>query len=161
MTDATTMLRVVFSLAIVVGLMWIVGRLMRRSPIVRSGQVITVIGRQQLGRKASVAMLKIGDKAVLVGVTDDQVTFLGEHPVPETEAEVEVRTDIDLADIDLSTPGTEIAVPPRRAPDATPRQGRGTSAQGQHAEGGALAGSLLSPTTWKQTIDALREKTVR
>lgn len=146
MDSAALMIRVTLSLAFIVGLMWIVTRAMRKSPMARSNGAIEIIARQQLDRKAGLALIKVGDRAVLVGFTEHQVTMLGEHDVPEMPAPLETRTTIDISesagsDLDHAA---QRATSHRRASDKSP-----------------LAGSVLSPTSWKQTVEAFREKTVR
>lgn len=76
-------LRLTFSLGIVLALMgalaWIVRH--RGKPGFGFGPragVISVVGREQLTRSSSVALLKVGERAVLVGVTEQGMTVLGE-----------------------------------------------------------------------------------
>jgi flagellar protein FliO/FliZ len=71
-------LRIVFSLLVVLGVMWAVARLARR-PLARRGDpALALLARQQLSRGASVAVLRVLDRALVLGVTDQHVTLLGE-----------------------------------------------------------------------------------
>jgi flagellar protein FliO/FliZ len=75
--------RLLISLAVVLGLMlgaaWVMrrkgGSLMRR---MGKGMPLEVLARQSLGRTASVQVVRLGDRALVLGVTDTQVTYLTE-----------------------------------------------------------------------------------
>ena len=123
-------IRIVFSLLVVLGLMWGLARLVRR-PLggSRSGP-IAVLGRQQLSKGASVAVVRVVDRAIVVGVTDAQVTLLGEADLAAvTQPDpVERREAVSLDELSSLT-----------RPVASP-----------------FAGSALSPRTWSQTLQVLR-----
>ena len=72
-------LRIGFSLLVVFGLMWVLAKVARR-PLGgrRATGALAVLNRQQLTRTAAVAIVRVGDKALVLGVTDQQVTLLGE-----------------------------------------------------------------------------------
>ena len=80
------LLRVALSLACVVGLIWFAGRRLsgnqaRRTP---AGPTMRVVGRQALGRHAGVAVVAIGNRRLLLGYGEQQVTMLTElAPVME------------------------------------------------------------------------------
>ena len=72
-------LRIGFSLLVVFGLMWILAKLARRPPGGRRATgALAVLTRQQLTRGAAVTVVRVGDKALVLGVTDQQVSLLGE-----------------------------------------------------------------------------------
>ena len=127
-----TVLRIAFSLLVVLGLLWLLGKVARRPLTGRAGSAMSVLARQQLTRGATVAVVRVVDRALILGVTDGQVTLLGEtelaalEPVHEHAAQREP--------VPLTT-----APPPR----------------------GRLDGSLLSPGTWAQTMEFLRSRTAR
>lgn len=129
--------RIVFSLLIVLGLLWAIARVSRRKVVGRGAGALSVVARQQLGRNSSVAVVRIVDKAYVLGVTDAQVSLLGEA---------------DLAALERATAPQERrdAVPVERVsrPAAT-----GTI--------GKLDGSVLSPQTWRALGDVLKERTAR
>jgi flagellar protein FliO/FliZ len=133
------MLRIGFSLLVVFALMWGLAKVARKPMAGRAAGTLAVIGRQQLTRGASVAVVRVADRTLIIGVTDTQVTLLGETEesaltVPSAEP-VEVREPV--------------ALPAAPAPAPSP------------APGGALDGSVLSPRMWSQTVQFLRERTVR
>lgn len=142
-------LRIVFSLLVVLGLMWGLARLARRPLTGRGGGALHVLTRQQLTRGSSIAVVRVVDRALIVGITEGQVTLLSE-------------TDLAAVELELAGPAAE-----RRATVAL------DAADGEHAaespvqpagaptRAGRLDGSLLSPRTWAATLDFLRERTVR
>ncbi len=128
-------LRIGFSLLIVLGLMWGLAKLARR-PLTghRGAGALTVLNRQQLGRASSIAVVRVADKALIVGVTDTQVSLLGETDLltfVEESPAPEHRDSVALNG---------------RTPDDLP---------------GRLDGSALSPRTWRSAVDFLRERTAR
>ncbi|NAZ84218.1 flagellar biosynthetic protein FliO [Kineococcus sp. R8] len=178
--------RMSVSLVAVLGLLFLVTRWLRRSKgaAAASGD-IAVISRQAVGHKAGVAVLRVGERALVVGVTEHQVTLLSEMPAASiAPAPAETR---DVVEIPLQ-PRTRPAAPPagRRAaapaelppvhdapaveaPEALSlaelvdeheleRQLRGRDTT---APTGALAGSALSPATWTRAVDVLRERSTR
>lgn len=86
--------RLLVSLGIVVGLMWFAARVVRKRGLGiggtsrRPGVQIDVIARRTLGKNASIAIVRAGDQALIVGVTDNQITKLA---------------DADLEQIDLAS----------------------------------------------------------
>jgi flagellar protein FliO/FliZ len=132
--------RIVLSLAAVLGLMWLMARASRRKLGVRAGDRVAVLARQQLSRGASVAVVKVGGRALVIGVTDAQVSLLSETELTEFE--------------------TEPAPAARSAAPASPAVRQSTVDRPLRAAG-PLAGSALSPATWRQAVDTLRDRTAR
>ena len=85
--------RLLVSLGVVIGLMWFGARAVRRRGFGGLGTSrgpgvhIDVLARRTLGRNASIAVVRAGEQALIIGITDQQVTKLG---------------DADLSTIDLS-----------------------------------------------------------
>jgi len=81
-------LRIGFSLLIVFGLMWALARVVRRPLSGRRGAgSLAVLHRQQLSRGAAVAVVQVADRAMVLGVTDQQVSMLGETDLAAFEIE--------------------------------------------------------------------------
>ncbi|MET7420659.1 flagellar biosynthetic protein FliO [Dactylosporangium sp. NPDC005555] len=59
-------------------LLWALARLARRGVAGRGAGLLTVIARQQLSRGSSVAVVKVADRALVLGVTDAGVSLLAE-----------------------------------------------------------------------------------
>src|SRR5687767_13595728 len=139
--------------------MWGLAKVVRRPLAGRGNELLTVVARQQMSRSASVAVVRVADLALIVGITDNQVTLLGEANLDALESEqpapVAKRRPIRLvadaqpvaADTQLVADGETPALPVAR--------------QSGPQQAGRLSGSLLSPQTWAQTVEFLRDRTVR
>ncbi|GIM92318.1 FliO/MopB family protein [Paractinoplanes toevensis] len=94
-------LRIGFSLLVVLGLMWAVARLVRRPLSARRAHgALAVLNRQQINRNAEVAVVRVGDRAIIIGVTEAQVNFLGEADVADFEKpEHEEHVPLEPADL--------------------------------------------------------------
>ncbi|SDI82345.1 flagellar protein FliO/FliZ [Frankineae bacterium MT45] len=189
--------RVVLSLAVVLGLMWGLARFVKRpTGRSRNGKLLDVVSREQLTRNSSIAVVRVLDQALIVGVTDGQVSLIGEADLEAVEAQlaaasaqsktrrsravpvdadsippVHIPADIPGADLlnkaARSARPSSTSVPPAAAPRAaaTPQSAKqgsvGTPKTAQDAKSSPLSGSALSPATWRQTVESLRDLTVR
>jgi flagellar protein FliO/FliZ len=142
-------LRVGLSLTFVLGLMWLAARLFRGKLAARGGGALEVLARQQVGRGASVAVIRVADRALVMGVTEHVVTMLGE-PISDLALLTQPPT--------LDAHGAPSAVP--GMVDSWHTNSRSTMASRPVATG-VLGGSILSPATWHQALHMLRERTVR
>jgi len=103
-------LRIGFSLFVVLGLMWALARMVRRPLSARRAHgALAVLNRQQLTRNAEVAVVRVADRAIILGVTENQVNLLGEADVaafekPEHEEHVPLDPG-DLPEIHPAAPG--------------------------------------------------------
>jgi flagellar protein FliO/FliZ len=90
-------LRIGFSLFVVLGLMWALARVVRR-PLGagRAHGQLAVLNRQQLTRGAAVTVVKVADRAMILGITEQQVSFLGEAELTDFEDHQERRDNVDL-----------------------------------------------------------------
>lgn len=164
--------RTTFSLVAVLGLLYLISRWLRRrtgAGAAGAGE-FSVLSRQSVGPKACVALVQVGQRALVVGVTEQGVNLLGETDISAVFPEVDLvdeSTDVDLAAI--HGPG-EVAAQPvpsvagripakHAAPASGSPSGSGTSGSG--TSGSALSGSALSPATWTKAVDVLRERTTR
>lgn len=173
------LLRVALSLGVVVGLILYVGRRVsagRAAERTREADV-HVVGRQGLGRRSGVAVIAAGDRRLLVGFSDTSVQLLTElGPVASAPAGVPgERTGTKAA----KQPRVMTSMPAGGAPEAVVGGAPGPSGAGSalgalpnprpalddaaHQSGlaGALAGSVLSPQTWRAAVRALQDRTVR
>jgi flagellar protein FliO/FliZ len=129
-------LRIGFSLLVVLLLMWAVARAVRR-PLTRGHGPLAVLNRQQLSRGAAVTVVKVADRAMILGVTDQQISLLGEADLEDFERHPHEHRD-----------HLEVQVGELPGAHPVPVPGR-------------LDGSLLSPRTWMSTLDFLRDRTSR
>ncbi|HEX5198444.1 MAG TPA: flagellar biosynthetic protein FliO [Actinoplanes sp.] len=91
-------LRIGFSLFVVLGLMWVLARVVRRPlGVGRAHGQLAVLNRQQLTRGAAVTVVKVADRAMVLGVTEQQVSFLGDADIADFESHPEEHRDtVDL-----------------------------------------------------------------
>jgi flagellar protein FliO/FliZ len=89
-----------------------------------------------MGRASTVNVLRIGDRVLVVGATEQQVTLLAELDGEALEATLAERADGG------DRPALTLAAAPGRS-------------------GGALAGSVLDRSAWSGLVGQLRERTVR
>ena len=89
---AALLLRLVVSLGIVLALMMGAAAVLKRRSMPGSGMrrrpvPIEVVGRQGLGRSASVAIVRAGGRALVLGITDNAVNVLAEADPASFEQE--------------------------------------------------------------------------
>jgi flagellar protein FliO/FliZ len=149
--------RVVFSLAVVLLMMWGLSRVLAgRGGNVRASN-LEIVSRTTLGKRAAVVVVRNGERGLILGVTDQSVSLLGETDLPALPVAAERRTPVELTP-DLMPEGSLVAVPDlEAAPEGRARH----RAARTTATAGGIGGSVLSPATWRQTAEALRERTAR
>lgn len=180
MENLFLVLRVVVSLAVVLGLLYV----LRRKLLPRSGggqrRQIAVVARQGVGPKTSVALIDVAGRRYLLGVGDQTVSVLDSYAAPAPEDEDDDNNDnggrlfaLNLDDARQRGPRKPAAPHPDAAemPDdpqamtvpaapVTRRELRSAGTPGQAAHGSAqasaLAGSILSAQTWRQAAAAWR-----
>jgi flagellar protein FliO/FliZ len=121
--------RIAFSLLVVLGLMWGLAKLARRPLAGRGGGALDVLARQQLSRGSSVAVVRVADRALVLGVTDSGVSLLADAD-PHVFAEYASQPSVRRTKVEIAEP----------------------------AKGGRLTGSALSPATWAQAASFLRSR---
>ena len=134
-------LRIGFSLLVVFGLMWLLAKAARRPLSGHRGTGnLSVLNRQQLARGAAVTIVQVADKALILGVTDQQVSLLGETELTKFEKHPHVVERRDAVAI-----APDAVLPPSAHP--------GTSRR--------MDGPILPPRTLRSTLDFLRDRTTR
>ncbi|SDN59374.1 flagellar protein FliO/FliZ [Klenkia soli] len=176
-------IRLILTLAFVAGVLWFAARVAKKRGLGGGSSIIEVVARQRMGRSSTVAVLRVADRVLVVGTTEEHVTLLAEmdgeiveEMLAEAEEERVAQQDARRAALaarrpvavlegpdDDDSPTTQIALPqlpgvpgarrPRKAPPAT-RHGGGTG-------GGLVAGSVFDRAAWTQVVEGLRERTVR
>ena len=136
-SDLAMLARVTASLVVVVVLALLAARLARRASVRGPGVGLRVVDRVGLSREAAVAVVAVAGRALVLGITAQNVTVLTELD-PETSAEL------------LAPPpgGKRVAGGSDLLTGELPARSRGT-------------GSVLDPRTWRQGLDALRDATAR
>lgn len=173
-----TVARVVVSLAVVLGLLWVLGQAARRRGVGGGAQAaVSVIGRQALSRSASVAVVRVGGQALVLGVTDSSVTLLGSvdpdevvrpAPAPAHAAATTMQQAVPAFEHVMAAVGAQpqpqahlLPQPATRAELRARAAPVGAPAPEQTAGTSVLAGSALSPATWTRAVGALRERSAR
>ncbi len=157
---AGLLLRVIVSLGLVLAVLWFAAKGLRRSERrSRAGVDVDVLARQPLAQKSSLAVVRLGDRALVLGVTESRVDLLHETALVDVLVPYQPNAEGAPTDRDPvvpQVPGTA-GVPQvpgvlgvRGVPGALPAQ-----------RSGPLAGSALSPQTWSRALQVLREKSVR
>jgi len=132
-------LRLIFSLAVVVGLLMLLARYGAKRFNGGTGSLVQVVHRQALSRSSSVAVVTVGSRVLVLGTTEQNVTVLTELDPEELVTEEQVALALEGGSDEGEADGL-----PRPTVGTTPT----------HAPG-ALAGSLLSAATWKQALAVL------
>jgi flagellar protein FliO/FliZ len=89
------MARLLFSLAVVIGLLFLAGRFARKRGIggvarrTSTPVRVDVLARTGLGRNASVAVVRAGGRSLVVGVTEHTISLLGEADIDFEEPPAE------------------------------------------------------------------------
>lgn len=151
--------RLVFSLAVVLGLLLLCIRMAGKRFTSKNDALVQVVHRQALSRSATVSVVNVGGRVLVLGTTEQEVRLLTELD-PAALAEDDVVTPIELAAVRGDDPALALLAEEQPAPSA-PR-GRHAAAPGRRAarpeRQTALAGSVLSAGTWKQAWGAVTGK---
>jgi flagellar protein FliO/FliZ len=172
---AELVIRLVFSLAIVVGLLLLTVKVGGRKFKGRNGAVVRVVHRQPLSRTSAVAVVEVGSRILVLGTTDHQVNVLAELEEDELATGEVIELDTlgaagaNLQALAPATPATRLLVEeaPVEEPTvaaapytgagkrrAAPSSTRSRAKQARPSTEGPLAGSILSPQTWRQALAA-------
>ena len=163
MDTVVVALRVILSLAVVLGLLWVLQRRLNRGAGARANNVVTVVGRQGVGQKASVVVVDVDGRRFVLGVTEQSISVLHDaetdHGAIAASRPVRAGSGNDRSAVAFArslhaASGGPTLVPPENDAPAEPpltfRPRRDRSA------GARLGGSILSPSTWQQTAALLR-----
>ena len=171
--------RLVFSLAVVVGLLLLTVKVGGRKFRPRNGAAVRIVHRQALSRGTAVAVVEVGNRVLVLGTTEHQVNVLAELDEGELEGPGADRADLTLVDNALDPASQVIALEEVRSPaqlhleaqpEPIPARRPGSHAArpapkrkaapkvtrkaAPAAANGPLAGSILSPQTWRQALGA-------
>jgi flagellar protein FliO/FliZ len=128
--------RLVCSLAIVLGLLLLIARFAGRRFQGRAGAPVHIVHRQPISRGSSVTVVTVGTRILVLGSTEQQVTLL---------------TELEPDEIDL----------PEEQPEPLDGESPAAASPARARAGiGALGGSILSPQTWKQALAAATQREI-
>jgi len=143
--------RLVFSLAIVLGLLLLVARFSARRFRGGKDALIQVVHRQHISRGAAVSVVTVGSKVLVLGTTEHQVRVLTELEHDDVVEYLEPDlTDAEVLHLTGEDAGIEGDA---EAPAAVRPAARGVL-RPTGATTGPLTGSVLSPATWRQALAA-------
>ena len=176
MDTVVVALRVLLSLAVVLGLLWVLQRRLSRGSGSRAANVVTVVGRQGLGQKASVVVVDVDGRRFVLGVTEQSISVLhdgesdqagassGGAGISAVRAEAgNARSAVAFARSLHAASGGPTLVP-NTVPSDTVSSDTDAPAEPpltfrprrDRSPAGRLGGSILSPSTWQQTAALLR-----
>jgi flagellar protein FliO/FliZ len=149
--DLAVLGRVTVSLVVVLALAVLAARLARRAGAKGGSAGLRVVERTGLTRETSVAVVEVGGRGLVVGVTPAGITLLTELTADELAAAAAVH---------------ETAVPPEPAaggdaPAAVHLPRRPSVRRPSSPQQKQGTGAVLDPRTWKQAVEALRDLTAR
>lgn len=168
-------LRLIFSLAVVLGLLIVLSRMARRRFRGGKDAMVQVVHRQAISRGTAVTVVTVGSRVLVLGTTEQQVRVLAELDPEELDAS-------DFGTPDFGTTGLNAAgepegaavislVPKSDAPGsrvagahraATPRSEHRSGARAgarRATSDSPLAGSVLSADTWRQAFAVATRRT--
>ncbi|RAX47891.1 hypothetical protein DQ353_18075 [Arthrobacter sp. AQ5-05] len=159
------LLRVLVSLAAVFGLLFYLRkRLLPRFGTPRASQ-LNVVERQGLGPKSSVVLLDVQGRRYLLGVAEASISVLDSFEAPEPAASQipdpvaeTPRSFAAVLESLLAPAAVQPALPPAADHQDIPNHGpeREPAAGSPGPSASPLAGSILSPETWRRAVAALR-----
>lgn len=170
MDTVFTALRVIVSLAVVVGLLWFVQRKSVRWTRKKTPEKISVLGKQSLGSKAHVLIVEADGTRFILGVTERGVSVLKSRDAVSFADELaeagHAGDESDERDGGEGGDGTEFDGIIRPKPlklasvIATPakpaRQERFGSSSQEPVTAASFMGSITSAETWKKAAQTLR-----
>jgi len=147
-------LRLIISLALVLGLMLLLARLVSRRTGGQRGDLVRVLHRQALTRGSSVSVVSVGSRVLVLGTTEQQVRVLAELDPGELDELDQAGTTAVAGEPAPAPAGRPAAVlaPVRGAHRADVPAVAPTLLPARSS--GPLAGSVLSPATWRQALAA-------
>ena len=151
--DLAILARVTASLVVVVALAVLVARFARKAGVRGGGAGLRVVERTGLSREASVAVVEVGGRGLVVGVTAQGVSLLTELTAAELAA---AASQAESAPMSSSGVLAEEAEGPRRIVVRS-----GPAALGSRTPGIRGTGSVLDPRPGHQAVAALRDLTAR
>jgi flagellar protein FliO/FliZ len=174
-------IRLVFSLAVVLGLLLLLTKFGSRRFRGNRDSLVQVVHRQHLSRGTAVSVVTIGSRVLVLGTTEHQVRVLAELDPDEVADHLPGDSQGDGSDSPLDTvpgeltgdvltlvPSTDavIELPASRPAGAhraaVPASRQSTAKGGRRAAPrgpeGALTGSVLSADTWRQALAAATGK---
>lgn len=144
-------LRVGLALTVVMVLLWMAQKRFSRGGRQGGQAVVEVVGRRNVGQKASVVVIESAGQRFLLGVTEHSINVLhtSDAPLPDPEA--------DLVGLNLvGDPAFEEVLKAAGEP-ALRRDGAARRLRHQAPDAGPLHGTIFARSTWTQAGAAVRK----
>lgn len=152
-------IRLVFSLAVVLGLLALLTKVGGRRFRGRKDAMVQVLHRQHLSRGTTVSVVAVGTRVLVLGTTEHQVSVLAElEPEEIADHLADDLPETVAGDVLTLVPSDDATAPelmPVVRPGGAHRGGRRVATR---APEGALTGSVLSVDTWRQALAAATGK---
>jgi flagellar protein FliO/FliZ len=133
-------IRLVFSLAVVLGLLALLTKFGSRRFRGRNDAMVQVLHRQHLSRGTAVSVVSVGSRVLVLGTTEHQVHVLAElEPDEVMEHLADATADVDIDRDVTADDAAEVLTLPASSESA-------------------LSGSVLSIDTWRQAFAAASRK---
>ena len=97
--------RLVLSLAFIGAVLWFAARFAQKRGLGQGNGLIEVVARQRMGRASSVSVVRIADRVLVVGSTEEQVTLLAEVDGDVIEEAIAERRTATAQPAVAGTPG--------------------------------------------------------
>ncbi len=144
--------RLVASLAIVVGLLLVTVRIGARKFRPRAGAPLRILHRQALSRSSSVAVIEVGNRTLVIGHTEHQISILAELGAGDLSDDFSGDSEQgEVIDMEAARQSGQAfsaeeitATVARETPPVTAI--------------GPLAGSVLSVQTWRQAVAVAKHR---
>ena len=122
-------LRLALSLGLVFGLMWVAIRVMRgRDGFGRRQSMgnLEIVEQRPLTKNSSIAIVRIADQMLAVGITEHQITLLNSTPLDiPLELPLELPLDRALPAVDVTAVAAELPAALMPRPAQSPKSGGG------------------------------------
>jgi len=161
--DATTALRALAALVAVVVLVIVSARIARRASKGGDGVGLRVVDRVGLTRETAIAVVEVGGRGLVVGTSAHGVTLLTELEPGQLAAARRERRGTDPGKVSVTrvVAGQVPAQSRAQSQTQTRTQPQSRTQSRTRTQAPAGTGSVLDPRTWRQTVDTLRDLTVR
>jgi flagellar protein FliO/FliZ len=97
--------RLVLSLVFIGAVLWFAARFAQKRGLGQGNGLIEVVARQRMGRASSVSVVRIADRVLVVGSTEEQVTLLAEVDGDVVEEAIAERRPATAQAAGTGTPG--------------------------------------------------------
>lgn len=156
--DLAILARVAASLVVVLALAVLAARFARRAGVRGGGAGLRVVERTGLSREASVAVVEVAGRGLVLGVTAHGVSLLTELEPGQLDAAAAAASEASAAAAASARTSSRSGL---GVSDAARLQRLVVRTGGPATPAVQGSGSVLDPRTWRQAVEALRDLTAR